>query len=73
MRDAERVKDYDFLLGEKITFEGKKYIIDGTWRVLDRESLYIALKHKNGWMNVHAPKVIKTYINERSYIISRKV
>ena len=28
MRDAERVKDYDFLLGEKITFEGKEYIID---------------------------------------------
>ena len=36
----------------------------------DRESLYIALKHKNGWMNVRAPKVIKTYINERSYITS---
>jgi hypothetical protein len=70
MRDAKRVKDYDFLLGEKINFKGKKYIIDGTWRVLGKESLYIALKHKNGWMNVHAPEVIKAYINERSYIIS---
>ena len=72
MRDAKRVKDYDFLLGEKITFEGKEYIIDGTWRVLDRESLYFALMHKNGWMNVHAPKVIKTYINEKQFIC-RKV
>jgi len=70
MRDAERVKDYDFLLGEQITFNGEKYTIDGTWRVLGRESLYIALKKNGSWMNVHAPEVIKTYINERSLITS---
>ncbi len=68
MRDAERVNDYDFLLGEEITYKGKKYTIDGTWRVLGRESLYIALKSKSGWMNVHAPEVIKAYINERSLV-----
>jgi len=70
MRDAERVNDYDFLLGEKITYNGEKYTIDGTWRVLGRGSLYIALHSKKGWMNVHAPEVIKTYINERSLITS---
>lgn len=70
MRDAERVNDYDFLLGEQITYKEKKYTIDGTWRVLGRESLYIALKSKSGWLNVYAPEVIKTYINERSLITS---
>lgn len=70
MRDAERVDDYDFLLGEEITYNGKKYTIDGTWRVLGRESLYIALYKNGSWMNVHAPEVIKTYINERSLITS---
>ena len=70
MRDAERVSDYDFLLGEQVTYNGEKYIIDGTWRVLGRESLYIALKSKKGWMNVHAPEVIKSYINERSFTVS---
>jgi hypothetical protein len=66
MRDAERVNDYDFLLGEKVTYNEKRYTIDGTWRVCGRESLYIALKSGRGWMNVHAPKVIKAYIDERS-------
>ncbi len=70
MRDAERVKDYDFLLGEQVTYNGEKYTIDGTWRVLGRESLYIALYSKKGWMNVHAPEVIKAYINERSLTTS---
>ena len=70
MRDAKRVDDYDFLLGEQVTFNGKKYTIDGTWRVLGRESLYIALHNKKGWMNVHAPEVIKAYINERSLVTS---
>lgn len=70
MRDAERVEDYDFLLGEEITYNGEKYIIDGTWRVLGRESLYIALKKNGSWMNVHAPEVIKAYINERSLVTS---
>lgn len=70
MRDAKRVDDYDFLLGEKITYNEKKYVIDGTWCVFGRESLYIALKGEEGWMNVHAPKVIKAYINERSLVTS---
>jgi hypothetical protein len=70
MRDAERVKDYDFLLGEEITYNGKKYTIDGTWRVLGRESLYIALYRKGCWLNMHAPEVIKLFINERSLITS---
>ena len=69
MRDAERVEDYDFLLGEQITY-GEKYTIDGTWRVLDRESLYIALKKNGTWLNMRAPEVIKIFINERSLVTS---
>jgi len=70
MRDAERVEDYDFLLGEKVTYNDSEYTIDGTWRVLGKGSLYIALKSKKGWMNVPAHEVIKSYINERSFTIS---
>lgn len=70
MRDAERVNDYDFLLGKEITYKGKKYTIDGTWRVLGKGSLYIALKSKSGWMNMLAPEVIKIFINERSLTTS---
>jgi len=70
MRDAERVDDYDFLLGEEITYNEEKYVIDGTWRVIGRDSLYITL-YKNGtWLNMHAPEVIKLFINERSLITS---
>jgi hypothetical protein len=70
MRDAERVDDYDFLLGEEITYNEEKYVIDGTWRVIGRESLYIVL-YKNGtWLNMRAPEVIKLFINERSLITS---
>ena len=70
MRDAERVDDYDFLLGEEITYNKEKYVIDGTWRVLGRESLYIALKKNGSWLNMHAPEVIKIFINERSLVTS---
>ena len=70
MRDAKRVKDYDFLLGEQITYNKEKYTIDGTWRVNGTESLYIALKKNGSWMNVQAPEVIKAYINERSLVTS---
>jgi hypothetical protein len=73
MRDAERVNDYDFLLGEEITYKEEKYVIDGTWRVLGRESLYIALKKNGAWLNMRAPEVIKLFINERSLITSREV
>ena len=73
MKDAERVNDYDFLLGEEITYKEEKYVIDGTWRVLDRESLYIALKKNGAWLNMRAPEVIKLFINERSLITSREV
>ena len=70
MKDAERVNDYDFLLGEKITYNGEEYVIDGTWRVLGRDSLYIALKKNGAWLNMHAPEVIKLFINERSLLTS---
>ena len=73
MKDAKRVDDYDFLLGEQITYNGEKYVIDGTWRVLGRESLYIALKKNGAWLNMRAPEVIKLFINERSLITSREV
>ena len=70
MRDAERVDDYDFLLGEEITYNEKKYVIDGTWRVIGRDSLYIALYKNGAWLNMRAPEVIKLFINERSLITS---
>ena len=70
MKDAKRVDDYDFLLGEQITYNGEKYVIDGTWRVLGKKSLYIALKKNRTWLNMHAPEVIKLFINERSLITS---
>ena len=70
MRDAERVDDYDFLLGEEITYNEKKYVIDGTWRVIGKDSLYIALKKNGCWLNMRAPEVIKLFINERSLITS---
>ncbi len=70
MRDSIRVNDYDFLLGEQITYRRKKYTIDGTWRVLGKESLYIALLKNRSWVNIPAPEVIKIYINERSLVTS---
>jgi len=70
MRDADRVDDYDFLLGKEVIFNTKKYTIDGTWRVFETGALYIALKDKGGWLNIPAPQVIKAYFNERTFTIS---
>jgi len=69
MRDAKRVNHYDFLMGQEVTFKGKIYVIDGTWCILEKESLYIALKKNGCWLNVPAHEVIKL-LYERTQFIS---